>query len=141
MAFPGRRNSVPLKYAESPCTQFRIPMLGVTGVCPPGVERGQGALALDAVTLLLVADFLARLFVEGLQQVEGDVGGLEVFGVGVGDVVDQRAESGGAGNGRGLLAVGDGGGVKPGQQAGGDGFGVAFDAGELAGEEHAAVPF
>jgi hypothetical protein len=41
------------------------------------------------MTLFLVADFLARFFIEWLQQVEGDVGGLEALGAGVGDVVDE----------------------------------------------------
>ena len=58
-----------------------------------------------------------------------------MFGVGVGDVVDQGAEGGGAGSGDGLFTTDDGCRVDAGEQAGGDGFGVAFDTGELAGEE------
>ena len=87
------------------------------------------------MALFLVADLFAQLFFERLQQIEGDVGGLEVFGVGVGDVVDQRAEGGGARDRRGLFSACERRGVEAGQHAGGDGFGVAFDAGELAGEE------
>ena len=52
---------------------------GITGVCPPCIEGGKGAVALHAMTLFLVADFFAHFFFEGLQQVEGDVGGLEPF--------------------------------------------------------------
>ena len=59
------------------------------------------------MALFLVADFFAHLFFERLQQVEGDVGGLKVFGVGVGDVVNQRAERRCARNGRGLFAAGN----------------------------------
>ncbi len=78
---------------------------GITGVCPPRVERGERPLALDAMTLFLVADFFAHLFFERLQQVEGDVGRLEVLRVGVGDVVDQRAERRGARDRRGLFSA------------------------------------
>jgi hypothetical protein len=62
---------------------------GITGVCPPRIEGREGAFALDAMTFFLVADFSAYFFFEGLQQVEGDVGGLEALGAGVGDVVDE----------------------------------------------------
>ena len=72
------------------------------------------------------------------QQVEGDVGGGEFFEVAVGDVVGERAVGAEARGGRGLVAVGEGCGVAAGQHAGGDGLGVAFDAGELAGDEDAA---
>jgi hypothetical protein len=56
---------------------------------PPCVEGRQRPLALQAVALFLVANLAAKFFVEWLEKVEGDVGGLEVPGVGVGDVVDQ----------------------------------------------------
>jgi len=55
----------------------------------PGGEGFEAALALDAVALLFVADFFAKIVFEGREQVEGDVGGGELFGLGVGDVVDQ----------------------------------------------------
>jgi hypothetical protein len=58
---------------------------------PPRIEGGEGTVALDAMTFFLVVDSLSRLFLKWLEEIEGDVGGLEVFGVGVGDVVDQRA--------------------------------------------------
>ncbi len=51
----------------------------------------------------------------------------------------RRAVGAERGGGGGLLAVGEGGGVAAGEQAGGDGFGVAFDAGELAGDEDGGV--
>jgi hypothetical protein len=63
--------------------------LRVTGVCEPGIEGGEGTLALDAMPLLFVTDLFAHFFFERLDQVEGYVGGLEVFGIGVGDVVDE----------------------------------------------------
>jgi len=95
--------------------------------------------ALQAVALFFVADFFAEIFFEGFEKVEGDVGGLEVGGVGVGDVVDQRAQGCGAGNGDGLMAAGERRGVNAGEHTGGDGFGVAFDTGNLAGEEDCLV--
>ncbi len=102
---------------------------------PPGVEGRQGPFALQAVALFLVANFAADFFFEGLEQIEGDVGGLEVPGVSVGDVVDQRAEGGGARDRDRLFATGEGCRVEAGQHPCGNGFGVAFDAGDLAGEE------
>src|SRR5277367_2227706 len=72
--------------------------------CPPGVERGQGPLALHTVPLFLIADFLARLFFERLEQIESDVGGLKIFGIGVGDVVNQGTHRRGARNRRWLFA-------------------------------------
>ena len=105
----------------------------------PFVPGGQGAFALNAVAFLLVANLLAELFFERHEQIEGDVGGLEVLAFGVGDVVRQRAVGGEARGGCGCLAAGEGGGEASGEQAGGDGFGVAFDAGELAGDEDVGV--
>ncbi len=43
------------------------------------------------------------------------------------------------GAGVGCAALGEGGGVAAGEEAGGDGLGVAFDAGELAGDEDGGV--
>jgi len=53
------------------------------------------------VAFFFVADFLAELFFEWGEEVEGDVGGLEFFVVGVGDVVGEEplAEMRGAGRG------------------------------------------
>jgi len=102
---------------------------------PPRVEGRQRSLADDAMALLLVADLLAEFFFEGFEQVEGNVCGLKVFWVGVGDVVDQRSKGAGARRGDGFFAAGQGSSVDSGKQAGGDGFGIALDAGELAGEE------
>ena len=62
--------------------------------------------------------------------------GWNPFGVGVGDVVNQRAECRGAGNGSWFFAARERCGVEARQQACGDGFGVAFDARELAGKEN-----
>ena len=44
------------------------------------------------MTLLAVADFLVKWG----KEIEGDVGGLEIFGIGVGDVVSERSEGGGS---------------------------------------------
>ena len=87
----------------------------------------------------LVANLPAQLFLERFEQVECDVGGLKALGVGVGDVVDQGAEGAGARGRRGLFAAGERCGVEAGEQAGGDGLGVALDAGELAGEEDGVI--
>ena len=86
------------------------------------------------MALLLVADLLAQLFFKRLQQIKRDVGGLEVFGIGVGDVVDQRAQGAGARRGDRFLATNQRGGVETGQQPGGDGLRVTLDAGKLAGK-------
>jgi hypothetical protein len=90
---------------------------------------------LEAVAFFLVADRFAEVFFERRQQVEGDVGGLEALALRVGDVVGEGAVGGGARGGRGLLAVRERRGVAAGEQAGGDGLGVALDAGELAGDQ------
>jgi hypothetical protein len=66
---------------------YRVP-----GSNPPAIKRRQRTLALDAMTLLLVANLAARFVIERLQQIEGDVGRLEAFGVGVRDVVNQRTQ-------------------------------------------------
>ena len=55
----------------------------------PLVPGGEGAVALEAVAFFFVADLFAEVFFEGWEEVEGDVGGLEVFGFGVGDVVGE----------------------------------------------------
>ena len=86
------------------------------------------------MAFFLVADLLAKFFFERWKEVEGDVGGLEVFGFGVGDVVGERAVCAEAGRGRGGFAVREGCGVDAGEHARGDGFGIAFDAGELTGD-------
>ena len=62
------------------------------GCRPPGVEGRQRMLALEAVALLFIADFLAQFFFERFQQVEGHIGGLKVLGAGMGDVMHQGAE-------------------------------------------------
>jgi hypothetical protein len=81
--------------------------------------------------LLLVADFFAQLFLQRLQEIEGDVGGLEIFRVGVGDVVNQRAESACTRRWNGLISASQRGGVDARKQTGSDRFRVAFDAGKL----------
>ena len=87
------------------------------------------------MAFLFVADLLADFLFKRLDEVEGDVGWLEVFGLGVRNVVDERAECGCAGNRGGFFALRDLRGVEPSQHAGGDGLRVALDAGELTGYE------
>ena len=108
---------------------------GFDGNGEPLLPGGEGALALEAVAFFLVADAFAKVFFERWKEVERDVGGLEAFGFGVGDVVDEGAVGAGSGGGSGGLAGGELRGVDAGEQAGGDGLGVALDAGELAGDE------
>src|SRR6202035_5527531 len=66
-------------------------------------------------------------------------GSAAVAALGVGDVVAEAAVGAEAGRGGGLLAAGERGGVPAGEQAAGDGFGVALDARELAGDEDAGM--
>ena len=75
----------------------------------------------------------------GREEVEGDVGGLELLRFGVGDVVGQAAVGTGSRGWRWGAALRDGCGVASGQHAAGDRFGVAFDAAELAGDHDARV--
>ena len=133
----------------------------------PGFPGGEGAFADHLVAEFFVAHFAFCLLVELFEQVEGDVGGLEVGGVGVAEIVDKRAVGAGAGGGRsgceqrptqadrglewataptvptlpteGEWATRQNRGGDAGEQAGGDGFDVAFDAAELAGEEDVGV--
>ena len=104
--------------------------------CGPGFE---GSIALEAVAFFFVADLSAEVLFEWEQEVEGDVGGLEFFVVGVGDVVGEGAVGGDAGGWFRGAALREGCGVAAGQKAGGDGLGVAFYAGELAGYEDVGV--
>ena len=105
------------------------------GAGEPGGPGLEGVLALEAVAFFFVADGFADGFVEWGEEVEGDVGWLEAFGVAVGDVVGEGAVGAGAWGGFWDAAVGEGRCVSSGEQAGGDGLGVALDAGELAGDE------
>ena len=63
------------------------------------MRRGRGCTG--GCGVLFVADLFAESGFEGWEEVEGDVGGLEVFGFGVGDVVGEGAvgEARGAGVG------------------------------------------
>src|SRR4051794_38384695 len=108
---------------------------GLGGFGKPGVEGFECALADEGVALLLVANAALGGFVELLEQVEGNVGGLEILRIGVADVVDQRTEGGSAWGGDGLGAGGERGGGESGELSGGDGLDVAFDPGDLSGEE------
>ena len=101
----------------------------------------EGAVALDFVAFFFVADAFAEFFFEGWEKVERDVGWGELFGFGMGDVVGEGAVGGEAGGGGGLGAVGESCSVASGEEAGGYRFGIAFDAGELAGDEDGGVSF
>ena len=94
---------------------------------------------MDAVALFFVANPVAEFVFKRHEQIEGDVGGLEVFAFSMCDVVRERAVGGEARGGLGSLAASEGGGETPGQEAAGDGFGVAFDAGKLAGDKDVGV--
>src|ERR1035437_5914455 len=99
-------------------------------------ERFERLLADQCVARsLIAAQAIASGLVELRKQIEGDVGGLVVLRVGRGDVVAERAESGRARQGARGLAEGKSGGVHAGHESGSDGFDVAFDARNLAGEE------
>src|ERR1035437_7783712 len=99
-------------------------------------EGFQRLLADQRVARFLVtAQAIARGLFEWRQQVEGDVGGLITFGVGRGDIGAERAEGGRARQGVRGLAEKERGGVHAGHESGGDGFDVALDARNLAGEE------
>ncbi len=78
--------------------------------------------------VLFVARSFAQLFFEWEEKVEGDVGRLEGLGFAVGDVVGEAAVGCEARCGCGCSAVGEGGGEASGEEAGGDGFCVAFNA-------------
>ena len=60
------------------------------------------------MAFFFVADGFAEVFFEGDEEVEGDVGGLELFVVGVGDVVDEGAVGGEAWGWGGLIRRGRG---------------------------------
>src|ERR1035438_654483 len=89
---------------------------------------------------LVAAQALTGGLVELREEVEGDVGGLVILRVGRGDVVAERAEGGRARQGARGRAEGESGGVHAGHESGGDGLHVAFDAGNLAGEEGFGAP-
>src|SRR5271155_64334 len=103
----------------------------------PGFEFSQRQFALQATALFAVAD----LAIECGQQIEGDVGGLEILALGSCDVVDQRSECGDPRRRQGLAAGGEGGSIDPRDQAGGDRFDIAFDAADLAREKHLGMSF
>ena len=94
---------------------------------------------MDAVAFFFVANFCAGLLRGAASKSKVMLVGWKCFDLGVGDGVDHGAEGGGARGGCGLSAMRECGGVAPGEQAGGDGFGVAFDAGELAGDHDPGV--
>src|SRR3984957_20676954 len=91
------------------------------------------------MTFFFVTDLFAKLFLEGWEEVEGDVGRLELFGFGVSDVVGEGAVGAQPWRRGWGLAVRDGCGKDTGQHAARDRFGVAFDAGELARDHHAGM--
>jgi hypothetical protein len=86
--------------------------------------------------LLVVTQLVMRGFVEGRQQIEGDVGRLVAPGIGAGDVMAERTQSGLARQRPGRFAGRQRGGVKARHQSRGNRFHVAFHARDLPGEEH-----
>jgi len=93
------------------------------------------------VALFFVAHLFAEIFFEGWEEIEGDVGGLEFFCLGVGDVVGQAAVGRASWCGCWRLSLRNGCGVDAGQHAAGNGFGVAFDSAKLAGDHDAGMGF
>src|SRR5438128_2021289 len=107
---------------------------------PEFFQRLERAAADFGVARLLVAaEALARGLVERGQQVEGDVGGLIIRGIGAGDVLAKRSQSGGARERSRLLAQCQRRRVLACHQPRGDGFHVAFDAGNLPGEKNSRM--
>src|ERR1017187_259636 len=103
-------------------------------------ERFQRLLADQLVAgFLVAAQAIARALVELREEVEGDVGGLVILRVGRRDIVAERAQGGRARQGARGRAESESGGVHAGREPGGDGFDVAFDAGNLAGEKDFGV--
>src|SRR5215469_895774 len=94
----------------------------------PLIPCREGTLALDAMSLFLVADFLAQIVFKWGKEIEGDVRWLEMLAFGVRDVVRERAIGGEARSGLRRFAVGKGRSEASGEEAAGDGFGVALDA-------------
>ena len=80
---------------------------------------------------------MASLFIELRQQIESDIGGLVIRGIGAGDIGAERADGGFARERHARLRPKRKfRGMTPGDQSGGDGFDVAFDARNLAGEKN-----
>src|SRR5450432_1146213 len=103
--------------------------------CHPFFESAQGHFALFLVALFTIAN--ASL--QGWEQVEGDVGGLEAFGVCLRYVVEKRPEGGSSGWADGKFAVRQSRGLDASQKSGRDGLDVAFDAANLSSEEEVGV--
>src|ERR1700733_13333983 len=106
---------------------------------PPGVKKRQGALALQPVALPLVAYLLAQSLFQRQQQIKGYICRLELPGIGMGNVVHQRAQGGAARHRGGWFTMGKLGGIQAGEHSGSNGFGVAFHAGKLPGNQNARV--
>ena len=100
-----------LRYAQDDGSIIPIPFYfsceqELCGLIQPLVPCSQCAIALQFVALFFIAHLLAKLGFEGRQQIEGDVGGLELPGLGVGDVVGEAAVGTAPGCGYGLPALG-----------------------------------
>ena len=101
----------------------------------PAIKLGERKLALQAVTVLTIAN-------PGLQRrqkIKRNVSGLKFRGVGVSDVVGERPESGSARRSRELCAAYQAGGMNASHQPGGDGFDVTFHAADLPGEKNVGM--
>src|SRR5271170_2282605 len=101
--------------------------------------EGGAAARFGMAGLLVVAKLVARGLIKRREEVEGDVGGLKVLWVGVGDVVAERAECGFARKRFGWEALCQLRCAAAGEEARCDGFGVAFDAADLPGEEDTRI--
>ena len=85
---------------------------------------------------LVVTETAAGFFIQSGQQIEGDVRRLVVRGIGPGDVGAKRAQCCLARERPDRLTGDELHCVTAGQQTGGDGFGITFDARDLSGEEY-----
>lgn len=85
--------------------------------------------------LFAVADF----FLQGGEKIERYVGRLKIAGIGMGDVMRQRAEGGGARRGFDFISGNQRGRVNTRKQASGNGFHIALDAANLPGKKDSRV--
>src|SRR3954453_10937164 len=90
---------------------------------------------------LVVFELLLRFFVESRQQIEGDIGRLEVPRIGVRDVVAQASKRRCPREHLRLFAGRESCGIPARYQPGGNRFRVSLDARDLSGKENAFIVF
>ena len=97
----------------------------------PAIELFQCQFALAAVPFLPIADFV----LQGRQKIKGNVRRLEIFGIGMSHVMNQRAESRGPWWRYQLRSGRQGCGMNASHQAGRYRFNISLHPANLAGEE------